>query len=163
MTPKTTFFASIPKLRSYVQTRTQNNELTDDVVQETMLRTFRSREVEHLQNPLAYMLTVSKTVLFDHWKSKHKTETDYELDAIVDKSASIEDVYLQQEKIRILGEVLANMPALRKKVFKMRRIDGKSREDIANELEISVEAVKKHINRAMIELTKCADKHDWTF
>ncbi|MEP1385620.1 MAG: RNA polymerase sigma factor [Paraglaciecola sp.] len=163
MNPKDSFLTTIPKLRLFVQTRTKNNDLTDDVVQETMLRTFRSREIDNLQNPLAYMVTVSKTVLFDHWKSKLKAEADFQLDTLEDKSAGIEEAYLQQEKIHILRNVLANMPELRRKVFEMRRIDGKSREVIAKELGISVEAVKKHINRAMVELTSCAEKHDWNF
>ena len=55
------------------------------------------------------------------------------------------------------------MPPLRRKVFEMRRIEDKSREEIAQELDLSVEAVKKHINRAMVEVTLCAEKHGWEF
>jgi RNA polymerase sigma-70 factor (ECF subfamily) len=155
--------AYIPKLRLFVLNRTRNTDLADDIVQETLLRTCHSSNLSSIKNPLAYMVTVSKTVLFDHWKSQPKTEPDVSLETLVDPIMPIEDQYLEGEKIKILANVLQNMPALRQKVFKMRRLDGMSREEIANELDISVEAVKKHINRAMVELTICAEKNDWKF
>jgi RNA polymerase sigma-70 factor (ECF subfamily) len=155
--------ACIPKLRLFVLNRTRNTDLTDEVVQETLLRTYHSTNLSNIQNPLAYMVTVAKTVLFDHWKSQPQTEPDVSLETLVDPTMPIEEQYLEDEKIKILANVLQNMPGLRQKVFKMRRLDGMSRKEIANELGISIEAVKKHINRAMVELTICAEKNDWKF
>lgn len=153
----------LPKLRSFVQSRTKNPVLTDDVVQETLLRTFNSADLTKVQNPLAYMVTVSKSVLFDHWKVKQNIDTDYQLESIEDQKADVEETFLQQEKVRILANALDEMPALRRRVFEMRRLEGKGREEIAKELNLSVEAVKKHIQRALIDLTACAEKHGWTF
>lgn len=157
------FTTYIPKLRLFVLNKTRNIDLTDDIVQETLLRTFQRADSSHINNPLAYLYTVSKTVLFDHWKSQQKIETDEQLETLVDETMYVEDQYLAEEKIKILSDVLKNMPMLRQKVFKMRRLDGMSREDISQELDISVEAVKKHITRAMVEITLCAEEHDWIF
>lgn len=157
------FTTYIPKLRLFVLNKTRNIDLTDDVVQETLLRTFHRADSSQINNPLAYLYTVSKTVLFDHWKSQQKIETDELSETLADETMHIEEQYLAEEKIKILSDVLRNMPELRQKVFKMRRLDGMSREAISQELDISVEAVKKHITRAMVEITLCAEQHNWVF
>ncbi|MEI8650293.1 sigma factor-like helix-turn-helix DNA-binding protein [Paraglaciecola sp. Hal342] len=88
---------------------------------------------------------------------------DQELNESQAHHTDIEFEYLNSEKVRIIAQLLEGMPPLRRKVFEMRRIEDKSREEIAQELDLSVEAVKKHINRAMVEVTLCAEKHGWEF
>ncbi|MBU3018692.1 RNA polymerase sigma factor [Paraglaciecola agarilytica] len=157
------FISFMPRVRRFVLNKTQNTDVANDVVQETMLRTFRCAPSDPLQSPLAYMLTVAKSVLSDHWRVEKKHQVAQELNESQAHHTDIEFEYLNSEKVRIIAQLLEGMPPLRRKVFEMRRIEGKSREEIAQELDLSVEAVKKHINRAMVEVTLCAEKHGWEF
>ena len=50
------------------------------------------------------------------------------------------------------------MPVQRRRVFEMRRIEGQSRQAIASSLNISAEAVTKHISRAMADIQLHLDK-----
>ncbi|WP_158768328.1 RNA polymerase sigma factor [Paraglaciecola sp. L1A13] len=157
------FIPFMPKVRRFVQNKTKSTDLTNDVIQETMLRTFRRAPSETLQSPLAYMMTVAKSVLSDHWRIEKKHQMTEELTEHQAHHADIEGEYLNSEKVKIVAQLIDSMPPLRRKVFQMRRLEGKSREDIAQELDLSVEAVKKHINRAMVDVTFCAQKHGWEF
>ncbi|MEI8650292.1 sigma factor [Paraglaciecola sp. Hal342] len=64
----------MPRVRRFVLNKTQNTDVANDVVQETMLRTFRCAPSDPLQSPLAYMLTVAKSVLSDHWRVEKSTK-----------------------------------------------------------------------------------------
>ncbi|GAB2688387.1 RNA polymerase sigma factor [Aliiglaciecola sp. 3_MG-2023] len=159
------FVKLMPKIRTFVQARTQNVDVTNDVLQETMLRTIRNNakqdSEQKLDNPLAYLITVAKSALFDHWRTekKHLSQSD-----MVDEHTQglgLEDNFINLERVKILSKVMEDMPPLRQQVFRMRRIDGMSREAIATELELSVESVKKHINRAMVDIALCAEKNEW--
>ncbi|MDP5031535.1 MAG: RNA polymerase sigma factor [Paraglaciecola sp.] len=159
------FIKLMPKIRTFVQARTQNADVTNDVLQETMLRTIRNNQKQDseqkLDNPLAYLITVAKSALFDHWRTekKHLSQSD-----MVDEHTQgpqLEDDFIKLEQVKILSKVIDEMPPLRQQVFKMRRLEGKSREVIATEMGLSLEAVKKHINRAMVDIALFAEKNDW--
>lgn len=159
------FIKLMPKIRTFVQARTQNADVTNDVLQETMLRTIRNNQKQDseqkLDNPLAYLITVAKSALFDHWRTekKHLSQSD-----MVDEHTQgpqLEDDFINLEQVKILSKVIDEMPPLRQQVFKMRRLEGKSREVIATEMGLSLEAVKKHINRAMVDIALFAEKNDW--
>lgn len=130
-----------------------------------MLRTIRNNlkqdSEQRLNNPLAYLITVAKSALFDHWRTekKHLSQSD-----MVDEHTQgqrLEDDFIKLEQVKILSKVMDEMPPLRQQVFRMRRLEGMSREAIATELGLSLEAVKKHINRAMVDIALCAEKNDW--
>ncbi|MEP4890766.1 MAG: RNA polymerase sigma factor [Aliiglaciecola sp.] len=159
------FIKLMPKIRMFVQARTQNTDVTNDVLQETMLRTIRNNlnqdSKQRLNNPLAYLITVAKSALFDHWRNEKKHLTQSEILDEHSQSQRLEDDFLKLEQVRLLSEVLNDMPPLRQQVFRMRRLEGISREEIANELGLSIESVKKHINRAMVDITLSMEKNDW--
>mgnify|MGYP006168079189 FL=1 len=50
------------------------------------------------------------------------------------------------------------MPALRRQVFVLYRVEGKSRSHIATLLQISEEAVSKHVSRALADIQRQIDQ-----
>ena len=152
--------ASIPKVRQFVLSKTHSVDLANDLTQETMLRTWSRTQTDLLLNPTAYLITVAKSVLVDHWRTEKKYADNESFTDNIAHFYSMEGEYLLSEKTRLLAEVIDNMPRLRRRVFKMRRLDGKSRREIAIELEVSEESVKKHIQRAMYDISDYAARHD---
>ena len=67
-----------------------------------------------------------------------------------------------QQKLDEVERILSAMAPLRRQVFLLRRIDGLSRDEIAEKLDISLEAVKKHLTRAMVELTVKLEEAGWS-
>ncbi len=153
--------AAIPKITRYISSKVDKQADVDDIVQETLSRTLRSAELKRLDSPLAYALRVAKSALYDHWHqaSRHPTET---LDEhLLCGGSDLEARELDSRKLDDLIEVLDAMPPLRREVFKRRRVEGQSREQIANELGLSLESVKKHINRALVDITLAMETRGW--
>lgn len=151
----------LPTLKSYISALTRDPDLTDDVLQETLLRTNRSANIQELHNPLAYMITVAKTVVFDYQRKMIPSAPDVDADSLTAANDSLEVEQLNTQKLCAIQRILDDMPELRRKVFVLRRLHGLSREQIAAQLDLSVEAVKKHVTRAMVDITLKMEEQGW--
>ncbi len=151
----------LPELRSFIAGKIRDANRIDDIAQETIARTYKSADIDSLKNPLAYLISVAKTVLCDQWKSSHDVDTSVDPDSLASTPKTIEQQHVDLEKIRAVSSALNRMPPLRRRVFEMRRLHGMSREEIAMTLDLNVESVKKHINRAMVDITMHMEKHGW--
>ncbi len=149
------------KLRCFVATKISEPTLVDDIIQETLLRTYSSAEIAQLQSPLAYSITVAKSVLAEQWRKKKNCSEECLSEESDDLSQGPEQQYFSSKKLHAVIQVIDNMPDLRRQVFKLRRVDGLSRKQIAERLELHPEAVKKHITRAIIDLARAAEEQGW--
>ena len=52
-------------LKAFIRGLTNDPVVAEDVLQATLLRTSKSVRFAQLENPLAYMITVAKLVLYD--------------------------------------------------------------------------------------------------
>ncbi len=77
----------------------------------------------------------------------------YQLDFTEKKEKSLEE-----RLITSLKEAINELPAKRKEVFIKSKIEGKKQKEIAEELDISVKAVEKHISQAKEQLRKKLEK-----
>ena len=107
------------------------------------------------------MITVSKSVLYDHQRKKLPSSVDWQTEELEAANDSPEKSYHNAQKLAFIETVLADMTPLRREVFILRRVDGLSRDEIACTLNLSVEAVKKHLTRAMVELTLKLEAAGW--
>lgn len=144
-----------PKLRAAIRALVKQQDDRADVFQETIATVIERAKQENLCNPLAYAITVAKHFAYK-MHSKLTSSLDDELE-IADEKADPEQHYLRGENIDRLQQALALLPSLRREVFIRRRLHQQSREQIAKELDISEEAVKKHITRALAQLALYLD------
>lgn len=151
----------LPKLKFFVASRVNDMAMAEDVVQETLFRTYKSSAVTQVQSPLAYLITVAKSVIAEKWRKDKNLAENVLTEDLQDQNKNPEQQYFDHAKLNAMLGVLENMPPLRRQVFKMRRIDGLSREQIAEQLGLQSEAVKKHITRAMLDITLAAEQQGW--
>lgn len=150
----------VPSLRSFVASRVSKPDVIDDVVQETLARTYKSADFSTMIKPLAYLITVANSVLADYWR-RDKSECGELPEQVTEPHQSLEAQYIVQEKLVAISEVLDAMPPLRRKVFILRRFKGLTRSEIASQLDLNEEAVKKHITRAMLDITLASEQQGW--
>jgi RNA polymerase sigma-70 factor (ECF subfamily) len=60
--------------------------------------------------------------------------------------------------VDLLSQALSAMPPLRRQVFVLLRMEGKSRSEIATLLQISEDAVSKHVSRALADIQRLLDQ-----
>jgi len=140
-------------LRRFISAKVRDHQAVDDLLQETLLRTLRSADRGKVNNLFAYTVQVAKSVIVDYWRREDRepplpeTERD-----IADEQHCPAERQTQSERLDDLRAIIEAMPALRREVFVRRRLEGQSREEIAAAMALSVEAVKKHITRAMADV-----------
>lgn len=124
--------------------------LAEDVVQEVHVKCWQNREtVESIDNPIAWMMRVTKNLCIDKIRAKRPTSdldaVSYSTranDPVPDRLAETGDL------MDILRELVETLPAKQKMVFHLREIEGLQYKEIGDALEITVDEVKINLFRA---------------
>ena len=144
------------RLRRYVSRRCRNPADVDDIVQETLMRTIEQSRQKTIENPLAYAYRVADSIIFQESRRQKRLSDMPERELECDMP-SVEQACDFQLRYKTFANALAEMPALRRDVFLKRHVDGLGRQEIATQMGLSVEAVKKHLVRARLDLAEIAE------
>lgn len=138
-------------LQSWVQRRVQNSEIAAELMQDTFVRLLARRvPAEQLQQPRAYLCTIAKGLVNDHWRRQVIEQ------AWLDTLAALPPQILPSEEDRLavwqtlqeLDAMLATLPEMARHVFLLSQIEGLTYKDIAQRLKISERTVKRYMERA---------------
>lgn len=141
------------RIAGFLRSQGLSGSELDDALQETLARTYGRSAAIEMDNPASYALQVARTVVVDQWRSRSPETEEMELDSLEAPASCPEHGHLNREKLRLVQEALEQLPPMRRRVFIRRKIEGKSRSQIARELDLPVETVKKHLTRAMVSIT----------
>ena len=132
---------------------TLNAEDAEDVVQETMMKVWsRRQQWEQIESMEAFCMTICRNLALD--KTRRMAADDQSLEAIEidapDHShhANPEEQTIQQDRIRLVREIIDQLPEKQRSVMHLRDFEGKSYKEIATILSITEEQVKINIFRA---------------
>ncbi len=132
---------------------TLNDEDAKDTVQETMMKVWNRRtQWEQIDSMEAFCLTICRNVAIDKTRKMSLSERSYDASEhdTPDNShaANPEEQTIQQDRIRVVREIIDNLPEKQRSVMQLRDFEGKSYKEIAAILGISEEQVKVNIFRA---------------
>lgn len=140
-------------LARYLQ-KNANSADAADIFQEAITRVLEQARQRPILNPLAYAFTVARHLLM-----RLKALPDEQPDELACQSANPEEMASLQQTVELFAQALAKMPELRRQVFVLYRVEGKSRSCIAALLQISEDAVSKHVSRALADIQRVLDQH----
>lgn len=125
----------------------------EDVVQETMIKVWNRREQwNQIESIEAFCLTICHNLSLDKLKrmDNQAQSLDTQSHDTPDRSyaANPEEQAMQQDRIRLVRQLIDNLPAKQRSIMQLREIEGKSYKEIAAILSISEEQVKVNIFRA---------------
>lgn len=144
---------------------TLNPAEAEDVVQETMIKVWNRRDSwETIDNMETFCLTVCRNLALD--KTRHMGNQTLSLEGEMEPSdsshhANPEEQVIQRDRIRLVRQLIDQLPEKQRSCMQLRDIEGKSYKDIAAVLDITEEQVKINIFRArqtIKEQFKKADK-----
>ncbi len=136
----------------------------EDVVQEAFLR-YTARAAPRggdagagpypaIANPVAYLYRIVRNLALD-WRRRPEasmeTGDDGGLDQLPAPVATPEETAIHREQLRVLADALQELPERTRTAFRMRRLEGRSLQEIADHLGVSV--VRAH------QLVKDAIRH----
>lgn len=137
-------------LQSWLRGKTGCSQQAADLAQDTFVRILRARSSRLIHEPRAYLSTIARGLLVDHFR-RSEIERVY-LDALAllpeSEAPMPEQQLLILEALMQVDAVLDTLPAQARKAFLLSQLDGLTYAQIARELNVSLITVKRHMLRA---------------
>ena len=149
------------ELFCYIKHKIPNKDNAQEIVQESYARAISVGHHERIDNPRALLYRIAKNIIIDRVR-KHAgvQEVPYEEDAHVSIAHEPETLLLAQDRQMVLMQALRTLPKMRKEVFVLHVLEGYKREEVANMMGISLNAVEKHLSRASSDLRDKIQQED---
>lgn len=123
----------------------------EDLLQDVFLRIWENRsKIDPEQSFAAFLFTCSRNITFN-FKRRLKLEMESEIQLAYGASESentIVKVLDSKDAMALVEDLLSRLPKQRQKIFRLSKLEGKSYQEIAEEMGISIATVRDHIVKA---------------
>jgi RNA polymerase sigma-19 factor, ECF subfamily len=121
-----------------------------DLAHDTFVRLLAREEPLRLAEPRAFLTTVAQRTLANYWRREQIERAYLEALALVPEAfaPSPEERALLLEALCEIDSLLEKLPLAVKRAFLLAQLDGLSHAQIAEQLNMSIATVKRHLVRA---------------
>lgn len=156
-----------PRLRSYALKQIGNEALAMELVQDTMSNVWQKSHLFNREkgSPSTWIFTIARNIRFDMLRKQRNRKEDLCSDdlwpILCEQTADANEVSLEHqvsmEQINVLFE---SLPDKQKLVIEAIYIDGKSQQEVADELDIPLGTVKSRTRLALQRLKEMLKDND---
>lgn len=146
---------------SHIFRLTHNREQTEEIVQDVFLKIWQTREsLTTVRNFRTYLFVVSRNQALNairslirerlrrkKWEQSEKTETAEENETEI------------EQQISLIDKAISELPTQQQKAWLYSRREGLRYKDIAKQMNLSPETVKKYIQYASLAITRYIEAH----
>jgi RNA polymerase sigma-70 factor (ECF subfamily) len=140
------------RLGDYILRITESKELTEEIVQDVFLKIWLNRSyMAELYSFEAYLQVVAKNHAFSCLKkiAREKRNSREWVNNVLQNATNVEKDTAVADIGNVIDKAVDLLPAQQKKVYILSRIEGLKQIEIAREMNISLETVKKHMVLAL--------------
>jgi len=135
---------------------------TEDILQEVFTRLWEKRkEINATQSVAGWLFVISFNLSVDYVRRKLREQTIhkelYNIDPEEDFGLDNKNVY--EEQYQLLEEAIAQLSPRKRKIVTMCKLEGKTYDEVAAEMNISRNTVKEHLSIAMARLNDYIQKN----
>ncbi len=157
---------------SYIVLIVKNQELAEDIFQETFIKVIRSlKKGRYIENGkfISWVLRIAHNLIIDHFRkeklkatiSNDSTEVDiFNSQKFSDKT--IEDEMINSQVLFEVKELIRELPEDQQQVIYMRHYMGLSFKEIADQTDVSINTALGRMRYALINLRKLVEKKNLT-
>lgn len=141
------------RLYRYVYKYSRSHYLAEETVQLTFIRLWEKRESLSDEYALSTQLyRMVKSTLIDLLRKEAVRATTAVPDILPETVPDSSHVTEQKQEVQQVMDAIETLPRIRKKVFKLSRLEGLSHKEIAAALSVSPKTVEAHITKAIRHL-----------
>ncbi|MCK9607662.1 MAG: sigma-70 family RNA polymerase sigma factor [Methylomonas sp.] len=141
-------------LLAWLAKRVQCRLQAEDHAHDTFMRVIASNQIHDIQEPRAFLTTIAKGLLVNHWR---KTAIEQ---AYLNRIAAYPEALMPSPEenaiilatLQEIDEMLDQLPAKVRKAFLMSQLEGLTYIEIGRQLNVTDRMVKKYMARAMLHL-----------
>ena len=124
-----------------------------DVAHDTFVRILSARNALQILEPRDYLATVARGLVIDRYRRRAIEVAYLETLATRPEATEIseEDKAVIIETLLAVDKALAGLGARARQIFMLSQVDGLTYQQIADQLQVSLTTVKKHMIRALTE------------
>lgn len=152
------------EIKYYIQKLVGDKEYAVDLVQETYTKVIASSRNKTIKNERAFLYKVAKnTVIDESRKQKSAQNIIYEEEEhVAPRQEQPEEIVFKDNRAVYLQTIIDTLPSRSKQAFVLHVIQDYSRQEIADIMGISTNAVQKHITRATEKIKEKIDLEEYT-
>ncbi|PHM73852.1 sigma-70 family RNA polymerase sigma factor [Xenorhabdus kozodoii] len=137
-------------LCNWIRQNSACSNQAEDIVHEVFIKLMQSSDLEHIRQPKAFLMTIARRTLSNHWRRK-KLE-DNHLEYLIENTEilanSSEDQHLLLEQLEKIDETLDELPVKVRQTFLLTQLQGLRYKEVAENLGISISSVKNYLHQA---------------
>lgn len=142
-----------PALRGWLLRRAVPPGDVDDIVQESYAVLAAIAEVDHIDNPKAYVFRTAWSLILREVRRAQVVSIQTVADlGIFDFEADDPGAHRQlsaRQELQRLADAIAGLPPRCREVFVLRKVDGLSQRQVAHRTGLSESTVEKHVGKAI--------------
>jgi len=145
------------KLVRKIARKTNDSCDAEDFLQSAYLRLESYRSEHDVKNPSAFLVRAATNIGIDNFRHQRLATSGAERLEIGDNSPLQDEVIAARVRLERVKEGLCRLPPQTREVLLMRRLDGRSYDEIAAHLGVSRSTVERHVASAttfLMEWTK---------
>lgn len=142
------------RIRLALMRRGRSEEDADDFVQEAWVRLVCYENSQQVERPEAFLMRTALNLSVDAHRARVNHGDQVVLDEIllVDTAPGTEAIVLARERLARLNECVSRLNPKTREILLAHRVDGRTYQDIARDLGLSVSTVEKHVAKATLQL-----------
>lgn len=156
-----------PRLRSYALKQMGNEAIAMELVQDTMSNVWQKAHLFNSEkgSPSTWIFTIARNIRFDMLRKLQNRKEDVCSDdlwpVLCEQTADLNQAPLDEQiTLEEVGQYFDNLPTKQKAVIEAIYIDGKSQQEVADELDIPLGTVKSRTRLALQRLKEMLKEHD---
>ncbi len=154
-------------LQKFLLRRISDKDLVQDMAQESYLRLLRIDNSKLIDNPQAYLFTIARNLLNEHYTKKRFDggSLDDEASYLKDSEESLQLApEHESETLHVhLLKAISVLPRIQQQVLLMHRRDGMTYDEIASHIGTTKGMVKKHLSKAIIQCQDYLRKYGYEY
>lgn len=152
------------ELLFFIKGKIPNKDYAQDIVQESYVKALAMQHQQKIINQRALLYKIAKNLIIDTARKNFKIqEITYEENEHTTPHQEPEAIILEHARQKMLMRALQALPEKRKEAFVLHVLEGYTKDEVAEMMGISTEAVVKHLSRASIELREKVKRKEGGF